>query len=611
MAVVARKYGWYAPLVAIAMAGVLIAWLAPPVPVTGHGSGQAPGVLAPGSSGSLTHYPWWDPRGWFGGGGGAPGPRTMVAGGGPQVGRMPRQAVAPRPRRVRELTSRRTANTRVYRMSNGTFQADISAGPVNYRDARGRWQPISTAIRPVTRPGYVYGNTSNTFRSYFGDSPGRAARLQAPGGGWLSMGLDGAQAARPRVARDTITYPGVASGADLSYQVTPAALRESITLASASAPASYSHTIKVGGGLVPWQRRGGQVVFSRLGVGGPAVLVLPAPFMTSARTDPWSPYGKVWSPRVSQRMAWDPATRTLRLTLTPDAAWLRQPGRVFPVVIDPTIEIAPTPTDAQNTMIESDTPSSNYDNLWRLSVGTTASAAVRSLLKFPLTAIPAGTQIDSADLRLYFDQNFGTSTSNETIEADQATASWDASTATWSNASGNVGTEGLNEVIVDDSDTTDTAATGAWPSATNSSATNGSYRYDQDTVAGDKFTWVPQLTESGKYFVADHYVATSNASTAAPFTVTYNGGSASYTVNQQSGTGGVWSVLGQQPFAAGTAGKVVLGDGPASSTTRVIADAMRFRLWGTAVVNPNVANVWDSFPVRNIVQSWVSGSSPN
>lgn len=85
MAVVARKYGWYAPLVAIAMAGVLIAWLAPPVSVTGHGSGQAPGVLAPGSSGSVTHHPWWDPRGWFGGGGGAPGPRTMAAGGGPMV----------------------------------------------------------------------------------------------------------------------------------------------------------------------------------------------------------------------------------------------------------------------------------------------------------------------------------------------------------------------------------------------------------------------------------------------------------------------------------------------------------------------------------------------
>ena len=41
-------------------------------------------------------------------------------------------------------------------------------------------------------------------------------------------------------------------------------------------------------------------------------------------------------------------------------------------------------------------------------------------------------------------------------------------------------------------------------------AANGSsYRYDQDTTAGDTFTFVPQLTEAGTYQVQDHYVASS------------------------------------------------------------------------------------------------------
>src|SRR5262249_10149357 len=31
----------------------------------------------------------------------------------------------------------------------------------------------------------------------------------------------------------------------------------------------------------------------------------------------------------------------------------------------------------------------------------------------------------------------------------------------------------------------------------------------------------------------------------------------------------------------------------------------------SVVVNPNVDNIWNSFSVRNIVQSWLSGSSPN
>jgi RHS repeat-associated protein len=315
-----------------------------------------------------------------------------------------------------------------------------------------------------------------------------------------------------------------------------------------------------------------------------------------------------WSPKVAQRATWDAAASQLHVTVTADAGWLHQAARRFPVVIDPTIAIAPTPTTAQNTFIEADTPTSNYDTSWRLSVGTTSGGAVRALLKFPLAAVPAGTQIDSADLRLYADQYFGAG-SSQAIQADQATAAWDASTATWSNASGNVGAEGVNEVDVDDSDTAHTAAAGAWPSWPTSYAINGELRYDQDNVAGDTFTWVPPLTESGSYQVDDHYVAQSNRATGAPFTVYYNGGSKTYTVNQQAGSGGVWTTLGTQPFVAGTTGKVVLGDGPASASTAVIADETRFRLWGSVTANGSAANVWHTFPVRNIVQSWLNGTA--
>ena len=144
----ARRYGWYTPLVAMVVAGVLVAVGAPPQALGGHGGSRpAPAVLAPGSSGSITHYPWWDPRGWLGGEG-APRPRTLAAGGGPQIGRLPRQVALPAPRRVRELTARRSADTRVFQLSDGRLQAEISAVPVNYgtRTAHG-----SRSTRPCGR----------------------------------------------------------------------------------------------------------------------------------------------------------------------------------------------------------------------------------------------------------------------------------------------------------------------------------------------------------------------------------------------------------------------------------------------------------------------------
>src|SRR5215472_7584663 len=196
----------------------------------GAGSRSAPGVLAPGSQGSAGPHPWWDPWGWFRSGGpDAPHGRTIAADGGPQVGRRLHQAAAPVPRRVREVVGKRSADTRVYRLADGRSQADISAGPMNYLDRTGRWQPINTTVRRVARPGYLFGNTTNT----------------------LSLALDGASAKAPHVTGSTISYTDVAAAASLRYQVTPSALKESITLAAPSAVSSYSYTIKVGGGLVP------------------------------------------------------------------------------------------------------------------------------------------------------------------------------------------------------------------------------------------------------------------------------------------------------------------------------------------------------------------------
>src|SRR5260370_34643675 len=77
------------------------------------------------------------------------------------------------------------------------------------------------------------------------------------------------------------------------------------------------------------------------------------------------------------------------------------------------------------------------------------------------------------------------------------TGAWDASTAAWSTGSANVGAEGVKEVDVDDSATASVAASGAWPSAASSAAVNGEYRYDQDAVAGGRFTRGPPPTPGG------------------------------------------------------------------------------------------------------------------
>ncbi|XCW06505.1 DNRLRE domain-containing protein [Streptomyces sp. HUAS MG47] len=266
-------------------------------------------------------------------------------------------------------------------------------------------------------------------------------------------------------------------------------------------------------------------------------------------------------------------------------------------------------------MISSDGPGTNYKDNWRLSVGNTTTGASRALIRFPITGVAAGTKLDSADLKLYFDQTHTTGDTEVQLEAHRATQAWQEDTATWNSANTFTGELSGTSVLVDNGEAGRTAAVGSWPASGNTAytqyAVNQTYMYNKDSVAGDTYTWQPSLPEDGTYQVETHYVPAADRATNAPYTVTYNGGTKAYTVNQAAGTGGVWKTLGSHPFKAGTLGKVVLGDGPASTTTAVLADAMRFTKGGVVTKQPGELNTWHSFPVTKTVQQWIDGTYTN
>ncbi|NUP15658.1 MAG: DNRLRE domain-containing protein [Streptomyces sp.] len=525
--------------------------------------------------------------------------------------KLPKGKVAAKAKRIAELTGRRTANTRFFRMSDGRVQAEVSAVPTAYRAGK-TWRDIRTRVEKSGQDGFEYANTSNALRSRFDGDADRLMRVESADGHTVTLGLEGAKGLLDPVAKgDTVTYRDAVAGADLSYEVGAGRVKENITLTERpDGPLKFVFTLDTDG-LTPKAGKDGSIAFH--GEGTNPVLVIPAPFMKDARKDTESPYGTAYSTAVRQRLTRD--GKGWKLTVVPDAKWLASPQRQYPVTIDPTIQIAPTPATAQDVMISSDGPASNYDTNWRLSVGNTGTGSSRALLRFPLGGVPAGTKLDSADLRLYYDQTHTTDDTEVDLEAHRATAAWSEEQATWNNASQITGELSGTSVLVDDGDAGTTAAKGSWPASGNTAytqyAVNQDYLYNKDTVAGDTYTWQPNLPEDGDYQVQAHYVPASDRATAAPYTVTYNGGSKAYTVNQQAGSAGVWKTLGTHPFKAGTAGKIVLGDGPASTTTSVIADAVRFTKGGVVTKQPSELNVWHSFPVTKTVQSWIDGVNTN
>ncbi|WP_217621540.1 golvesin C-terminal-like domain-containing protein [Streptomyces lunaelactis] len=532
----------------------------------------------------------------------------------PSREKLPKGKKLPKAKRVKELTGKRSGSARFWQMSDGRVQAELSAVPTSYKAGKSgnSWKPIDTAVRATDKKGFDFTNGSNTATSWFGSDAGRILRFEAGDGRTVTFGLEGAakSSLKPTAKGDTVTYKDAMSGADLTYQVGPGRVKENIVLGERPDGAvSFTFSLDTDG-LTPRTAKDGSIGFYSEASRFP-VMTIPAPYMTDAKKAKSSPYGHAYSSNVTQKLVRD--GKGWKLRVTPDAKWLAAKERQYPVAIDPTITIMPGSATSQDVMVRSDTPTTNYNSTWDLSAGKTSSTAMaRSLLRFPLDEIPAGTKIDAARLGVYYDQVHTSGSSKVTIGAYRATGPWTEAQANWSNTSALVGEQSGTTVLMDDGDA-GTAAVGEWPtgSTTGGAATNDDFAYNKNTATGETYTWQPNVPETDSYRTDVHYPAAADAATAAPYTVNYSGGSKNYTVNQ-TGTGGVWKTLEsvEYPWAKGTAGKIVLGD-TGSSSTRTLADSVRLVNPAAKTKGVGEYSQWHDFPVTDTVQKWASGTAAN
>lgn len=103
-----------------------------------------------------------------------------------------------------EVPALRTESSRTYRKAGGGYQAQVSAGPVNYRDANGDWQPIDTDLDPDGSGGLK--TTAAAAKVSLPESLDDPAKVTA-GSRWVSFALDGANGdVAPQADGSTATY---------------------------------------------------------------------------------------------------------------------------------------------------------------------------------------------------------------------------------------------------------------------------------------------------------------------------------------------------------------------------------------------------------------------
>lgn len=119
---------------------------------------------------------------------------------------------------------------------------------------------------------------------------------------------------------------------------------------------------------------------------------------------------------------------TVRVAI--DEAWLRDPGRVFPVTVDPTYtSVIGTTPGGGDTYVNNAAPTTSYASAVDLKIGRGSDGSVyRSLVRFGLGGVPAGALIYGAEMQMV---NFSSSSCTPSlVQARTATAGF-GPTTTW------------------------------------------------------------------------------------------------------------------------------------------------------------------------------------
>ena len=255
------------------------------------------------------------------------------------VNQPPREQGGFDPVRSVEQVGDRRADMKVFLNPNGTRTAIAYTGPVHYRDALGGWSDIDTS---------VVSAADGTFRPRASGTAVSLAR-NARDGGLVSVAvdavrsvayrLDGAASTAGVASGSTVRYAGVRPSTDLELAAFADGVKETLVLTSRSAPTVFTFPLTLRG-LSPVLTDNGDIAY--LDGDGVERARSPKGFMTDSSTNPVSGEGVTSRGVTYSLVPWGTGT-ALRLTL--DKAWLDDPARVYPVLVDPTTVVKLTDSD--------------------------------------------------------------------------------------------------------------------------------------------------------------------------------------------------------------------------------------------------------------------------
>ncbi|GAA4716018.1 LamG domain-containing protein [Phytohabitans rumicis] len=292
-----------------------------------------------------------------------------------------------------------TSETRkVMANPDGTFTADLAAGPARFKDSAGAWRDVDLTLE--RRPdGSVAPRAHPRGLVLSGAAGGGIHDLATLGSGpaRVALGWRGALP-KPLLSGVTATYPDVRPGVDLVVEVRRTGFEESLVVRSRSGLSA------VGSIALPWRvagvtpRAAADGGFELRGPGGGSVGRIHPARMWDARVAPGSGEHTHVAAVPMRTLAVADGLGT-DVSLVPDAKLLSDPKLQFPVTVDPAVTYYPAGFDA---FVQSNftTDQSGASELKLGFTDDTGSYTARSFLRWDTSAL-IGRHVLGATIYLY------------------------------------------------------------------------------------------------------------------------------------------------------------------------------------------------------------------
>ncbi|WP_156753515.1 polymorphic toxin-type HINT domain-containing protein [Actinokineospora pegani] len=268
-----------------------------------------------------------------------------------------------------EDTGKRTAQTTEFAHPDGSRTLRTYSSTRYAPDAKGKLEPADTTLRRTADGRIAPKLGSGASFADKGDKSGLLV-LDVPGGrvemalvGAKPVSIDVPDLAAKGVGDGKASFREIREHSDLALTAATWGIKEDIVLKSPQAPKVWDFAISTTGGLKPELDKATGAVFF-LNPKGERTAVIPPGFMVDSAIDPRSGEG-VRSNGVGYSLVQVNGATVLRVEF--DQAWLADPARKYPVVVDPTLRSNP---DADDTYVMSGF--SPFASLWEpeLKVGT-------------------------------------------------------------------------------------------------------------------------------------------------------------------------------------------------------------------------------------------------